>query len=121
MFIIFFNFFFRNNQILPKFYYETKTFNIVRSNTDLSDVELEINVIRGISYNVQNPKEIDTYVRVDFPYPQEAPFQTKTQLIKNTDNPVYNEKFIVDIQPTIRNCQRVFKRHALKLEIFSKG
>lgn len=42
----------------------------MRSNTDLSDNELEINVIRGIGYSVANPKEVDTYVKIEFPYPQ---------------------------------------------------
>lgn len=39
-------------------------------NTDLSETELEINVIKGIGYHVANPKDVDTYVKVEFPYPQ---------------------------------------------------
>lgn len=31
---------------------------------------MEINVIRGISYSVPNPKDVDTYVKIEFPYPQ---------------------------------------------------
>lgn len=42
----------------------------MRSNTDLSDNELEITVIRGIAYSVANPKDVDTYVKIEFPYPQ---------------------------------------------------
>ncbi|XP_037042405.1 coiled-coil and C2 domain-containing protein 1-like isoform X2 [Bradysia coprophila] len=111
----------RNKMAVPKFHYEKKAFNIVKCNTDLTDNELEINVIRGISYVVANPKDVDTYVKLEFPYPQETPFKTKTQLIRDSDSPDYNEKFVADIQPKVRNCQRVFKRHAIKFEIYSKG
>lgn len=55
---------------LPKFHYEKKSFNIVKCNTDLSDNELEIHVVRGINYSVSNPKDVDTYVKVEFPWPQ---------------------------------------------------
>lgn len=40
-----------------------------RCNTDLTDNDLELSIIQGINYNVPNPKEIDTYVKVTFPYP----------------------------------------------------
>lgn len=111
----------KKNLPVPKFHYEQKSFNIVRCNTDLTDTELEINVIRGISYSVPNPKDVDTYIKLEFPYPQETPFRTKTQLIRDTDSPVYNEKFMVEIQPKQRQCQRVFKRHGIKLEVYSRG
>lgn len=52
---------------LPKFHYEKRSFNIVHCNTDLTDNELEIVVVRGINYNVPNPKDVDTYVKVEFP------------------------------------------------------
>lgn len=67
---IFCLFFFRNNLPLPKFHYEQKQFNIVKCNTDLTENELQINVVRGIGYVVANPKDVDTYVKVEFPYPQ---------------------------------------------------
>lgn len=107
---------------MPKFHYERKRFDIVRCNTDLSDAELEINVLRGIGYAVPNPKDVDTYVKVEVPLPSaEAPFRGRTQLIRDTDSPVYDEKFVVEMQPKQRAVQRVFKRHAVKLEVMSKG
>lgn len=60
----------RNKVAVPKFHYEKKSFNIVKSNTDLTENELEINVVRGISYVVANPKDVDTFVKFEFPYPQ---------------------------------------------------
>lgn len=55
---------------VPKFHYETKDFSIVKSCTDLNDNDLELTIIRGINYNCSNPKEVDTYVKWEFPYPQ---------------------------------------------------
>ena len=55
---------------IPKFHYEMKQFNIVKCNTDLTDNEVEVHVVRGITYNVPNPKDVDTYVKVEFPWPQ---------------------------------------------------
>lgn len=55
---------------VPKFRFEQKSFNIVKCNTDLAETELEIEVVRGIGYNVSKPKDVDTYVKVEFPYPQ---------------------------------------------------
>ena len=55
---------------VPKFHYEYKDFSIVKSFTDLSDNDLELFIARGINYSCVNPKEIDTYVKFEFPYPQ---------------------------------------------------
>lgn len=60
----------RKGTKVPKIRFEQKSFNIVKCNTDLAESELEIQVIRGIGYNVSKPKDVDTYVKVEFPYPQ---------------------------------------------------
>uniref|UniRef100_A0A182SBD0 Coiled-coil and C2 domain-containing protein 1-like n=1 Tax=Anopheles maculatus TaxID=74869 RepID=A0A182SBD0_9DIPT len=106
---------------LPKFHYEKLQFNVVKCNTDLSDNEIEICVVRGINYNVPNPKDVDTYVKFEFPYPQEDPLKGRTNLVKDTHSPEYNYQQTFEIQRSQRNCQRVFKRHALKCDVYSKG
>ncbi|XP_064548608.1 coiled-coil and C2 domain-containing protein 1-like isoform X1 [Drosophila montana] len=111
----------RKNQTLPKFHYEKRSFNIVHCNTDLTDNELEIVVVRGINYNVSNPKDVDTYVRVEFPLLNDESFKTKTNVIKDTDSPDYDERFKVDIQRSNRQFQRIFRRHGVKFEIYSRG
>ncbi|KAH8249506.1 hypothetical protein KR032_010088 [Drosophila birchii] len=111
----------RKNQTLPKFHYEQRNFNIVHCNTDLTDNELEIVVVRGVNYYVANPKEVDTYVRVEFPLLNDETFKTKTNVIRDTNSPDYDERFKVDIQRTNRQFQRIFKRHGVKLEIYSRG
>lgn len=111
----------QNNLEIPKFHYERKSFNIIHCNTDLSDNEIEICIVRGLNYSVGDSKELDTYVKIEFPYPQEEHFRAKTMVVKNTDNPEYYQKFKIEIQRTNRQCQRAFKRHVLKLDIFSRG
>ncbi|XP_055621547.1 coiled-coil and C2 domain-containing protein 1-like isoform X2 [Toxorhynchites rutilus septentrionalis] len=105
---------------IPKFHYEMKQFNVVKCNTDLTDNEVEVTIARGINYNVPNPKDVDTYVKFEFPYPQD-PLKAKTNLVKDTDNPEYNHRQSIEIQRNQRACQRIFKRLALKCEIYSKN
>lgn len=52
---------------------------------------------------------------------QETPYHNKTAVIYDTENPEYNEKFIAEIQPKARPCQRFFKRNGIKFEVFTKG
>ncbi|KQS70576.1 coiled-coil and C2 domain-containing protein 1-like isoform X1 [Drosophila erecta] len=111
----------RKNEPLPKFHYEKRSFNIVHCNTELTDSELEIVVVRGINYNVANPKDVDTYVRVEFPLLNDESFKTKTNVIRDTSSPDYDERFKVDIQRANRQFQRIFKRHGVKFEIYSRG
>jgi len=42
-------------------------FAYCRCNTDIKDDEIEINVLRGI--NLKGTDDLDTYVRVELPYP----------------------------------------------------
>ncbi|XP_014248106.1 coiled-coil and C2 domain-containing protein 1-like isoform X2 [Cimex lectularius] len=106
---------------VPRFHYEMRTFSIVRCNIDLTDNDLELTIMQGINYNVLNPKEIDTYVRYEFPYPTDDPKKDKTSTVYNTNNPVYDTVVMLAIQRTNRACQRLFKRHSIKLEVWSKG
>ncbi|KAK9870551.1 hypothetical protein WA026_008111 [Henosepilachna vigintioctopunctata] len=106
---------------VPKFHYEFKDFSVVKSFTELMDNELELSILRGINYNTEAPKEIDTYVKFTFPWPQETGFTEKTVTVKDTNNPEYNATFTVPINRTARSCQRTFKRHAVKFEVYSKG
>ncbi|KAK9509935.1 hypothetical protein O3M35_004822 [Rhynocoris fuscipes] len=106
---------------VPRFHYEKRSFSIVRCNTDLTDNEFELSIIQGINYNVPNPREIDTYVRFDFPYPTDNHYIEKTPTVYNTNNPEYNSVFKIDVQRSNRTFQRIFKRQAIKFEIWSKG
>lgn len=110
-----------NNYPVPKFHYENKSFSTILCNNDLTDNELELTIIQGINYKVSNPNDVDTYVTYEFPYPSEKPPSGKTSLVKNTNNPCYNAKYVFPIHREVKACQRVFKRHGIKLEVWSKG
>ena len=43
---------------------------LVRACTDLNSNDLELTIVRGVNYNVSNPKDVDTYVKWEFPWPQ---------------------------------------------------
>lgn len=59
-----------NSGEIPKFHYENKSFSVVKCCTDLSDNDFELTIVRGINFNCTNPREIDTYVKFEFPFPQ---------------------------------------------------
>ncbi|KAJ8920967.1 hypothetical protein NQ315_015761 [Exocentrus adspersus] len=111
----------RTGGTVPKFHYEMKDFAIVKSFTELMDNDMELTILRGINYQSSNPKEIDTYVKFEFPFPQEEPYSNRTSTVKDTNNPEYNQTFTIPIQRSSRQCQRVFKRHGIKFEVYSKG
>lgn len=113
------SFFCRTKSTLPKYHYERKTFNVVKCHTDLTDNQLEVNIERGINYNVANPKDVDTYIKFEFPWPQDDVTKGKTPVVKNTDNPEYLFKQTIDIQRSSKQCVRLFKRQSLKLEVYS--
>ena len=85
----------------------------------MSDGEIEISIIGGVNY----PKDVDTYVMFEFPFPSDSPPTDRTATVKGTCNPEYQAVFSVTgiIDRSSRQCQRVFKRHALKCQVWAKG
>lgn len=103
---------------------------------------MEVTILKGLSYNVANPKTIDTYVRFEVPIPnsvsnlkycfvlsvninwnfwQDNPTQEKTKTVKDTNSPEYNETFHVTISRQSRTLLRIFKSKNIKFEVWSKG
>ncbi|XP_043263034.1 coiled-coil and C2 domain-containing protein 1-like isoform X2 [Colletes gigas] len=102
----------------PQHHYETKTYAIVQSCTDLGEGDIEISIIRGVNFLKE-----DTYVMFEFPYPSDTPPSDRTPTVKGTLNPEYQSVFPLTgiIDRTSRQCQRTFKRHALKCQVWAKG
>ncbi|KAG1666722.1 Coiled-coil and C2 domain-containing protein 1-like [Nymphon striatum] len=75
----------KRNDPVPKFHYETRTFSIVQCNPTLNDNDMELTIIRGI--NLPGTKDLDTFVRCEFPQPSETPQTNKTSTIKDTTQP----------------------------------
>jgi len=112
---------FKRGDPVPKFHYETRAFSRVVSNTDLTDNDLELNILNGINYVVKNPKDVDTYIKWEFPFPRDAPTYDKTAVVKDSNNPEYNSTFKIVINPRDKTFQRVVKRGAVKVEVWAKG
>ncbi|XP_065164524.1 coiled-coil and C2 domain-containing protein 1-like isoform X2 [Atheta coriaria] len=110
-----------NSSAIPKFHYEKRDYSIVKSFTDLNDNDLELLIARGINYNCANPKDIDTYVKFEFPNPNDEIYRDKTATVKDTNNPEYNSQYSLSFQRGARPWMRIFKRHAIKFEVYSKG
>ncbi|XP_047479024.1 coiled-coil and C2 domain-containing protein 1-like isoform X2 [Penaeus chinensis] len=111
----------KRGDTIPRFHYENRSFTIVQCNTDLNDSDCEACVLRGVNFNVQNPKDVDTYVKLEFPYPSDNPPQDRSNVVKDTNNPEYNHKVVFSIDRKARALARVFKRHALKVQVWAKG
>ncbi|XP_023220187.1 coiled-coil and C2 domain-containing protein 1-like [Centruroides sculpturatus] len=121
---------------LPRFHYETRLFSIVQCNTDLSDTDFEISVERGINlpeekrkhasdcsilFCIGKPTELDSFVKVEFPFPTDNPQKAKTHTVKDTNNPEYKETFKFKIDRKSRSLARIFKRQPVKIEVWSRG
>ncbi|KAA0188264.1 hypothetical protein HAZT_HAZT010167 [Hyalella azteca] len=100
----------------PRCHYENRSFSIVECNTDLNDSDCEVTVMRGINYNVQNPTDVDTYVKIEFPYPSENCPVDRTGVVKDTNNPEYNHKTLFSIDRKTRALARCFKRHSFMVK-----
>lgn len=59
----------------------------------------------------------------EFPFPSDNHATDRTSTIKDSANPEYQAVFPLNgiINRTSRQCQRAFKRHALKCEVWAKG
>jgi len=112
---------FKRGDPVPKFHYETRAFSKVVSHTDLTDNDLELTIMSGINYVVKNPKEVDTYVKWEFPFPRETPTIDKTAVVKDSNNPEYNSKHMIVVNPRDKGFQRILKRGNVKAEVWIKG
>lgn len=109
----------QRNDPLPRFHYETRVFSIVRCHHDLTDNELEVSVIRGINLPGK-PDDLDSYVRVEFPFPNGNPQSVRTRTVKDTNNPEFQETFKFEINRKSHSFARIMKRHPIKLEVWAK-
>lgn len=127
----------RNGDNIPSYKTETRTFSIVVSNHEVGINELQVEVIKA--FDLPGKPEIDTYVRVELPFPssviytfdidcffpkltftflQEKPQFKKTKTVYNTINP----GMLNDTLPKLRFltfplsvCQNTTNRSLLKL------
>ena len=93
----------RNGQKLPNIKHETRTFSVVICNPEVGTNEVSVEVIKAL--DIPGKPDIDTYVRLEFPFPNVSdkscctPFVTifvkkqethqtaRTKTVKNSINP----------------------------------
>jgi hypothetical protein len=94
----------RRGDRVPSFKYETRTFSIVICNTEVGTNEISLEVIKAL--DIPGKSDIDTYVKVEFPFPnvsqrffvkcfsnicginnQERTQTGRTRTVKNSINP----------------------------------
>ncbi|XP_052776019.1 coiled-coil and C2 domain-containing protein 1-like isoform X2 [Mya arenaria] len=113
----------RHKDPVPKFHYENRTFSMVQCNTDLGDNDIEMTVVRGVQYNPPDgysEKNLDTYVKYEFPFPTDDPQTGHTETVKSSLNPEYQEPVKMTMNRKSRALVRVIERKTIKLEIFYK-
>lgn len=112
---------YKHGDPVPRFHYETKTFSMVQCNSELGDNDLELSIVRGIKFNLPSgyaPKDLDTYIKFEFPFPSDDPQTHTTETVKDTDSPEYGESFKLNINRRSRALLRVFEKKSLKLEVY---
>ncbi|XP_078264661.1 coiled-coil and C2 domain-containing protein 1B [Rhinoraja longicauda] len=109
----------------PKYRFEERTFKIVRIFSDISSTEMLVIIIKGI--NLPAPSgvaahDLDAFVKFEFQYPSaEQAQRNKTMVIKNTNCPEYNERFMLNINRNHRGFKRIIQTKGIKFEVFHKG
>jgi coiled-coil and C2 domain-containing protein 1 len=66
-----------NGERVPLYHYETRRYQTVDCIPEISENDLEINIVRAINLPIPKDfeaKHLDTYVKVDFPYPTVSVF-----------------------------------------------
>ena len=106
----------------PKFTMEMREFSIVHSHPDISDKQVEVDVVRGITLPAPSgysEGDMNVYVDVEFPWPQDSPQKFQTDSVKETSNPQFKGKNLFEInRKQTRSLSKVFKRHPVKCTIY---
>ncbi|XP_029440541.1 coiled-coil and C2 domain-containing protein 1A [Rhinatrema bivittatum] len=110
---------------LPKYHYEERTISTVKIFPDLNNNEMILFVVKGINLPAppgMTPDDLDAFVRFEFPYPNmEEAQRDKTNVIKNTNCPVFKEQFKLSINRGHRGLKRAIQAKGIKLEVLHKG
>lgn len=112
------------NEPVPLYHYEQRAYETIDCNSDLTDNDLEIEIIRAINLTVPKDHKVDhmnTFVKFEFPFPPEDLQSDKTKVQHGNCNPEYNQSFKLQISRKQSKFMRLMNRKELKLEIYLKG
>ncbi|KAK2895939.1 coiled-coil and C2 domain-containing protein 1B isoform X1 [Channa argus] len=109
----------------PKHHFEERSFHTVRIFPELSSTDMVVVIVKGMNLPAPSGVQtnyLDAYIKFEFPYPStEQPQKHKTNVIKNTNCPEYNQSFTLSINRNHRGFRRVVTSKGLKLELLHKG
>ncbi|XP_071656719.1 coiled-coil and C2 domain-containing protein 1A isoform X2 [Patagioenas fasciata] len=109
----------------PRHRYEQRTFSIIKVFPELSSSDLVLAIVKGINLPAPTgvaPNDLDAFVRFEFPFPNaEEAQKDKTNVIKNTDSPEFQEHFKLSINRGHRGLRRVLQNKGIKFEVLHKG
>ncbi|CAJ1053752.1 coiled-coil and C2 domain-containing protein 1A [Xyrichtys novacula] len=112
-------------QPVPKCRTEERTFNTVKTYSNLTPNELMLFIIRGINLPTPSgvsPNDLDASVKFEFPFPSaEEAQRDKTSTVKSTSSPEFKEQFKLNISRTHRGFKRVVQSKGIKFEVLHKG
>ncbi|XP_054599970.2 coiled-coil and C2 domain-containing protein 1A isoform X2 [Nothobranchius furzeri] len=110
---------------VPKCHTEERTFNSLKVHSSLSPNDLVLYIMRGINLLPPpgvSPNDLNASVKFEFPFPSSEEAQRdKTNTVKNTSSPEFNEQFKLYINRTHRGFKRVIQSKGIKFEILHKG
>ncbi|XP_060710894.1 coiled-coil and C2 domain-containing protein 1A [Hemiscyllium ocellatum] len=110
---------------LPKYHQEERTFQIVKIFPQLSNSDMVLYIVKGINLPAPSgvaPNDLDAFVKFEFAFPNSEEAQKdKTNVIKNTNCPEFNEHFKLNINRGHRAFKRVVQTKGIKFEILHKG
>ncbi|XP_024921847.1 coiled-coil and C2 domain-containing protein 1B isoform X1 [Cynoglossus semilaevis] len=109
----------------PKHRFEERSFNTVRIFPDLSSTDMVVIIVKAMNLPAPSgiqTNDLDAYVKFDFPYPSsDQPQKHRTNVMKNTSSPEFNQSFTLSINRNHRGFRRVVTVKGLKLELLHKG
>jgi len=109
----------------PIFHYEKRQLQLIQSNNDLTENDLEVTIIRGINLSVPSgftAQGLESYVTIEFPYPPDSSQTGRTRHGTGADAVDYPDaRFRFTIKRNDTKLRRLFSRKELRLGIFYKA
>lgn len=110
---------------VPKCRTEERTFNTVKTYSNLTLHEMILYIIKGVNLPAPSgvsPNDLDASVKFEFPFPTAEDAQRdKTSTVKGTNSPEFKEQFKLNINRSHRGFKRVIQSKGIKFEIIHKG
>ncbi|XP_015266053.1 PREDICTED: coiled-coil and C2 domain-containing protein 1A [Gekko japonicus] len=110
---------------LPRYHYEQRTFSVIKIFPELNSNDMVLSVVKAINLPAPPgvaPNDIDAFVRFEFPYPNaEEAQKDKTNVVKNSNSPEFQEQFKLFINRGHRGLKRALQTKGIKFEVVHKG